>query len=86
MLSDPSHLNSGVSSIRGAAARTSHGLTSRELEVLRLVANGLTNAQIAEELGISPRTVDTHLHSIYSKLDMSSRHAALCFAREHHLV
>ena len=86
VLSEQSHINSGVSSIRGAAARTSHGLTSRELEVLRLVANGLTNAQIAEELGISPRTVDTHLHSIYSKLDMSSRHAAICFAREHHLV
>jgi len=86
LLSDQSHTNIGASSITGAAARTSHGLTSRELEVLRLMANGLTIAQIAEELSISPRTVDAHLRSIYSKLNSSSRQAALRYAREHHLV
>ncbi len=86
LLSNQSHTNIRASSIKRAAASTSHGLTSREREVLRLMANGLTNAQIAEELSISPRTVDAHLHSIYSKLHMPSRHAALRYAQEHHLV
>lgn len=62
------------------------GLTEREGEVLRLVAQGLTNAQIAEALVISPRTVDAHLRSIYNKLDLASRHAAMHYAHEHHLV
>jgi len=62
------------------------GLTEREVEVLRLVAQGLTNAQVAEALGISPRTVDAHLRSIYSKLDIPSRHAAMHYARERHLI
>jgi ATP/maltotriose-dependent transcriptional regulator MalT len=62
------------------------GLTGREVEVLRLVAQGLTDAQIAEILVISPRTVNAHLRSIYSKLDIPSRHAATYFALEHHLI
>jgi ATP/maltotriose-dependent transcriptional regulator MalT len=86
LVSNQSHTNIRASSTKGAAATTSHGLTSRELEVLRLVANALTNAQIAEELCISPRTVDAHLHSIYSKLHMYSRQAAIHYAREHHLA
>jgi DNA-binding NarL/FixJ family response regulator len=61
-------------------------LTARELEVLRLVAQGLTNEQMAEHLVISPRTVDTHLTSIYSKIGVSSRSAATRYAVEHHLV
>src|SRR5260370_2244124 len=52
------------------------GLTAREEEVLRLVAQGLTDAQVAEHLIISPRTVNWHLTSIYSKLGVSSRTAA----------
>jgi len=67
-------------------ARMVGGLTAREVEVLRLVAQGLTNAQVAEQLVISPRTVDAHLRSIYSKLALPSRHAALHYAHEHHLV
>jgi predicted ATPase/DNA-binding CsgD family transcriptional regulator len=67
-------------------ASRSDRLTSREVEVLRLVAQGLTNAQVAEQLVISPRTVDAHLRSIYSKLDIPSRHAALHYARQHHLI
>src|SRR5947209_4086018 len=62
------------------------GLTAREVEVLRLVAAGLTDAQVAEHLVISLRTVNTHLTSIYSKLGVSSRAAATGFAVERHLV
>jgi len=62
------------------------GLTTREVEVLRLVAQGMTNEQVAEKLVISPRTVDTHLTSIYSKIGVSSRSAATRYALEHHLA
>ncbi len=62
------------------------GLTAREVEVLRLVAQGLADAQVAEQLVISPRTVNWHLTSIYSKLGVSSRAAATRFAVEYHLV
>ncbi len=62
------------------------GLTAREVEVLRLVAQGLTDAQVAEQLVVSPRTVSTHLTSIYNKLGVNSRSAATRFAVEHHLV
>jgi ATP/maltotriose-dependent transcriptional regulator MalT len=61
-------------------------LTAREVEVLRVVAQGLTNEQVAERLVISPRTVDTHLTSIYGKIGVSSRGAATRYAIEHHLV
>ena len=62
------------------------GLTVREVEVLRLVANGLTNAQIAQQLVISTRTVNAHIRSIYNKLEISSRTAATRFAIDHHLL
>jgi DNA-binding CsgD family transcriptional regulator len=62
------------------------GLTEREVEILRLVAQGLTDAQVAERLVISPRTVHGHLRSIYGKLDVSSRTAATRFAIEQQLV
>ncbi len=62
------------------------GLTAREVEVLRLVAHGLTDGQVAEQLVISPRTVNTHLTSIYNKLGVNSRTAATRFAVEHRLV
>jgi ATP/maltotriose-dependent transcriptional regulator MalT len=52
------------------------GLTAREVEVLRLVAQGLTNEQVSEQLVISPRTVNSHLTSIFSKIGVSSRGAA----------
>jgi DNA-binding CsgD family transcriptional regulator len=61
------------------------GLTEREVEVLRLVAEGLTNAEAAERLSLSPRTVDFHLRTIYGKLGVSSRAAATRFMLEHHL-
>ena len=62
------------------------GLTTREVEVLRLVAQGLTDTQVAEQLVISVRTVNWHLTSIYSKLQVSSRSAATRYAIEHQLV
>src|SRR5260370_22642285 len=62
------------------------GLTAREVEVLRLVAQGLSDAQVAEQLVISPRTVNTHLTSIYNKLGVESRTAATRYAVDHHLV
>jgi predicted ATPase/DNA-binding CsgD family transcriptional regulator len=61
------------------AAAYPDGLTTREVEVLRLLAQGLTDAQIADHLIISPRTVNNHLTSIYSKIRVSSR------ARRHSL-
>jgi DNA-binding CsgD family transcriptional regulator/tetratricopeptide (TPR) repeat protein len=61
-------------------------LTVREVEVLRLLAQGLTDAQIADNLVISPRTVNNHLTSIYRKIQVSSRSAATHYAFEHHLV
>jgi DNA-binding NarL/FixJ family response regulator len=62
------------------------GLTSREVEVLRLVADGLTDAEVAAKLYISPRTVQRHLSTIFGRLNVSSRTAAARFAVEHSLV
>jgi predicted ATPase/DNA-binding CsgD family transcriptional regulator len=62
------------------------GLTSRELEVLQALAGGLTDREIGEQLYISPRTVARHLHSIYQKLDVTSRSAATAFAHREGLV
>ena len=62
------------------------GLSEREVEVLRLVAAGLTNRAIADALTISERTVDRHVSNIFTKLDVSTRAAATAFAYEHGLV
>ena len=62
------------------------GLTAREIEVLRLVAQGFTNEQVAEQLVISPRTVNTHLTSIFNKMGVTSRAAATRYAIEYHLA
>jgi len=61
-------------------------LTAREVEVLRPVAGGLTDVQIAERLIISPRTVNNRLISIYSKLGVSSRAASTRYALKRRLV
>jgi DNA-binding CsgD family transcriptional regulator len=63
-----------------------HGLTPRELEVLRLVAAGETNKAIAATLVLSERTVDRHLSNIFTKLGISSRTAAAAYAFRHELV
>ena len=61
-------------------------LSNREIEVLRLVALGLTDAQVAEQLVLSHRTVGWYLSSIYRKIGVSSRSAATLYAIKHHLV
>jgi predicted ATPase/class 3 adenylate cyclase/DNA-binding CsgD family transcriptional regulator len=84
----PTAVPAGTSTVSPAskAPTYSDGLTNREVEVLRLVAQGLTNEQVAEQLIISPRTVNTHLTSIFSKIGVSSRGAATRYAIEHHLA
>jgi len=62
------------------------GLTAREVEVLRLVAAGLMNSEIAARLFLSERTIEQHLRSVYNKLGSSSRTAATRFAIENHLA
>ncbi len=62
------------------------GLSAREAEVLRLVAAGLDNAASAEWLFLSPRTVKSHVASIYNKLGVTNRAAAPRFALDHGLA
>ncbi len=69
-----------------SGARDMHGLSHRELDVLRLVSAGLSNREIASELVISEHTVARHLQNIFAKLGLSSRTAAAAFAFEHGLV
>jgi DNA-binding CsgD family transcriptional regulator len=66
--------------------RDPNALTPRELDVLRLLAQGLSDAQIAEKLVVSRRTVTTHLTVIYYKFGVNSRSAAIRYALDHELV
>jgi DNA-binding CsgD family transcriptional regulator len=72
--------------IRSAPTKHSHGLTPRELQVLRLVAAGNTNRAIAAKLVLSERTVDRHVSNILTKLGLPSRAAATAFAYQHQLA
>jgi DNA-binding CsgD family transcriptional regulator len=80
---DLAHLDSLTRETRSANA---HGLTPRELQVLRLVTAGETNKGIAAKLVVSERTVDRHVSNIFMKLGVSSRAAATAYAYEHDLV
>jgi DNA-binding NarL/FixJ family response regulator len=71
---------------RGAAAEPSHGLTARELDVLRLVATAKTNRTFAADLFLSKKTVARHVSNIFAKLGLSSRAAATAYAHEHDLL
>jgi ATP/maltotriose-dependent transcriptional regulator MalT len=68
------------------APRRPAGLTEREVEVLCLVAGGLTNKEIASSLHVSAKTVSRHLSNIFTKISVASRAAATAFAFEHHLI
>jgi ATP/maltotriose-dependent transcriptional regulator MalT len=72
-----------LQALRGKSS--THGLTPRELEVLRLVAKGKTNKAIAKELFLSVKTIDRHLSNIFCKLGVSSRAAATAYVYEHGL-
>jgi DNA-binding NarL/FixJ family response regulator len=61
-------------------------LSAREIEILRLIADGLRNAEIASRLFISERTVDHHVAAIFAKLSVRSRTHAARLAREHGLL
>jgi DNA-binding NarL/FixJ family response regulator len=63
--------------------QTVESLTNREQEVLALLAQGLTNKDIAQSLFLSVRTIEAHLHSIYNKLDVTSRTEAVLWAVQH---
>jgi ATP/maltotriose-dependent transcriptional regulator MalT len=71
---------------RRDGASTGHGLTARELEVLRLVAAGKTNRAIATSLVLAEKTVDRHVTNLYAKLGVSSRAAATAYAYQHRLL
>ena len=62
------------------------GLTAREAEVLRLLAQGMSDREIAESLSLSPRTISGHVTHLLTKLDLESRTAAALFAVRHGLV
>jgi DNA-binding NarL/FixJ family response regulator len=63
-----------------------HRLTNRELEVLQLLATGITNAVIARQLFLAEKTVDRHVSNIFIKLGVSTRAAATAYAYQHELV
>ncbi len=75
-----------IDRLQGRSPADTHGLSAREVEVLRLVAAGKTNRQIASELIVSEHTVARHLQNIFAKLGVASRTAATAFAFQHELV
>jgi DNA-binding NarL/FixJ family response regulator len=80
---DPEHLAAPTAA---GDADPVAGLTAREIEVVRLVAAGRTNREVADELVISDKTVARHLHNVFTKLDLPNRSAATAWAYEHELV
>jgi DNA-binding CsgD family transcriptional regulator len=81
-----SELNRADTLARKQVDPATHGLTGRELQVLRLVAAGKTNRAIASDLTLAPKTVDRHVTNIFGKLGVSSRAAATAYAYEHQLM
>jgi DNA-binding NarL/FixJ family response regulator len=75
-----------IDRVESRSPANAHGLSARELEVLRLVAVGKTNREIAAELVVSEHTVARHLQNIFAKLRVTSRTAATAFAFQHELV
>jgi DNA-binding CsgD family transcriptional regulator len=75
-----------LEALSSTPAKAGFGLTPRELQVLRLVAAGMTNKEAAVQLGLSERTVDRHVANIFRKLDVTTRAAATAAALKHALV
>ncbi len=80
------HISETSSHPREKPSNTPYNLTARELDVLRLLAEGHADARIAKMLVVSPRTINTHLRSIYAKMGVSSRSGATRIALEQKLV
>lgn len=76
----------GIDAHRQGEPMRQHTLSRRELQVLRLLATGMTNRRIANELFLSERTIDRHVSNIYGKLGVSSRAAATAWAYEHDVL
>jgi DNA-binding CsgD family transcriptional regulator len=68
---------------RPATRDNPFGLTARQMDILALLAEDLTNAKIAAQLSLSPKTVDHHISAVLAKLDVHSRQAAAAWARQH---
>jgi len=87
---DPDAVKAVVDAAGGALQKNAGfrpaGLSDREVEVLRLMAEGLSNREVASRLYISPRTAEHHVQHIYTKIGVSSRAAAALFAMEHGLI
>jgi two-component system response regulator NreC len=79
-------LGARIAAQPATAAGPPDGLSERELAVVRMVALGHTNAEIAEQLHVSPRTVETYRAQVQHKLDISSRAALVRYALEHDLL
>lgn len=80
---DPRVAGALLPAVRTAAGNVDHGLSPREVEVLRLVAQGLANKQIARALGITERTVKAHLGRVFRELGVLDRTSAALWARDH---
>jgi predicted ATPase/serine/threonine protein kinase/DNA-binding CsgD family transcriptional regulator/Tfp pilus assembly protein PilF len=72
--------------IPGEKTLAAYGLSGRELDVLRLVGQGMTDAEVAEKLVLSIRTINSHLRNIYGKLAVANRREAIRFARQHNIL
>ena len=79
-------LEAAGASSRGVRREWPRGLSDRQVEVVRLVAHGLSNKEIARALFISPRTAEHHVQDVYSKIGVSSRAAVAIFAVEHDML
>ncbi len=71
---------------RGKKVAFVAGLTAREVDVLQRLARGTTTKEIGQDLGLSPKTVDNHIQSIYAKIGVKTRGGATMFAMEHGLL
>ena len=84
MRPEPTAANS--SAARSGTASAPHLLTEREIEVLRFIALGATNREIAAQLMVSEGTVKNHISNILTRLDLRDRTQAALYARDHHLI